>query len=88
MGDLRQRASYSDIASGDASTNNINPDEAGLLVQRNDDLQNTTQNPHPSGKEKHNRLIQILRGVSLAIFFTTCSIGYVLRGQLLFANID
>lgn len=76
MGDLRQRASYPDITSGDASTTQ-NPDEAGLLVQQNDISQKTIQNAHPSGKEKHNRLIQILRGVSLAIFFTACSVGYV-----------
>ncbi|CCC11924.1 hypothetical protein SMACR_05137 [Sordaria macrospora] len=76
MGDLRQRASYPDITSSDASTN-PNPNEAGLLVQRNDNSQKTIQNAHPSGKEKHNRLIQILRGVSLAIFFTACSVGIV-----------
>lgn len=81
MGDLRQNASYPDIASGDASTN-PNPDPAGLLVQPNDDAPKTVQNAHPSGKEKHNRLIQVLRGVSLAIFFTACSVGYVPRDGL------
>lgn len=33
--------------------------------------------PHPSGKEKHGRVIQILRGVSLLLFFFTCATTYV-----------
>lgn len=31
---------------------------------------------HPSGREKHGRLVQILRGVSVAVYFVTCATAY------------
>lgn len=30
---------------------------------------------HPSGKEKHGRLIQVLRGASFGIYFISCCIA-------------
>ncbi|KXX81458.1 putative acyltransferase CST26 [Madurella mycetomatis] len=30
---------------------------------------------HPSGKEKHGRLVQVLRGVSFGVYFMTCAIA-------------
>lgn len=34
---------------------------------------------HPSGKESHGRVVQILRTVAFAIFFLTCCATYVSR---------
>ena len=32
---------------------------------------------HPSGRQSYGRLMQVLRGVSLGIFFWVCVTGYV-----------
>ena len=33
------------------------------------------QNGHPSGKEKHGQLMQILRGLTFGVYFFSCCIA-------------
>ncbi|EFX00735.1 phospholipid/glycerol acyltransferase [Grosmannia clavigera kw1407] len=42
--------------------------------------------PHPSGREKHGRVIQILRGVSLIMFFFTIQITQCIGAPLYLIN--
>lgn len=62
-----------------AEENIPGPDSnAGIKPLEKSKVAFQAKDAHPSGRESHGRLMQILRGFAFAVYFFTCILAYVL----------
>lgn len=66
------------MATEEPDTNIPAPDAAGLAEKPRVPV---ASDHHPSGKESYGRLMQLLRGLTLGIFFNACIVTYAFISQ-------